>query len=165
MTNIISGDLDLELTSAHIFVGNGSNIATDVAMTGDVTINNAGVTTISTSSGAAAGATGVTVDGGGSVITTGSKGYITIPFTCTITNWYLAADVSGSVVFDVKRSGTSIIGGGGNKPTLSSQSSANAAVSSWTSTSISTGDILEFNVDSAATITRVNLVLKLAKSS
>lgn len=36
------------LTSAHIFVGNGSNVATDVAVTGDVTISNAGVTAIGT---------------------------------------------------------------------------------------------------------------------
>lgn len=35
------------LTNGHIFVGNASNIATDVAMTGDVTITNAGVTAIS----------------------------------------------------------------------------------------------------------------------
>lgn len=34
------------LTSAHILVGNGSNVATDVAMTGDVAITNAGVTSI-----------------------------------------------------------------------------------------------------------------------
>jgi hypothetical protein len=34
------------LTSAHIFVGNGSNVATDVAMSGDVTIDNTGATTI-----------------------------------------------------------------------------------------------------------------------
>lgn len=34
------------LTSAHILVGNGSNVATDVAVTGDVTISNAGVTAI-----------------------------------------------------------------------------------------------------------------------
>lgn len=34
------------LVSAHLFVGNGSNIATDVAVTGDVTISNAGVTAI-----------------------------------------------------------------------------------------------------------------------
>ncbi len=32
------------LTAAHIFVGNGSNIATDVAMSGDISINNTGVT-------------------------------------------------------------------------------------------------------------------------
>jgi hypothetical protein len=34
------------LTSSHIFVGNGSNVATDTAMTGDVSISNTGVTTI-----------------------------------------------------------------------------------------------------------------------
>lgn len=34
------------LTSAHLFVGNASNVATDTAITGDVTISNAGVTTI-----------------------------------------------------------------------------------------------------------------------
>lgn len=34
------------LTSAYVFVGNGSNVATGVAVTGDVTISNAGVTAI-----------------------------------------------------------------------------------------------------------------------
>lgn len=34
------------LTSAHILVGNASNVATDVAVTGDVTITNGGVTAI-----------------------------------------------------------------------------------------------------------------------
>lgn len=34
------------LTSAHILVGNGSNVVTDVAMSGDVTISNTGVTAI-----------------------------------------------------------------------------------------------------------------------
>jgi len=38
------GKLSQVLTNGHIFVGNANNIATDVAMTGDVTINNAGVT-------------------------------------------------------------------------------------------------------------------------
>jgi hypothetical protein len=71
----------------------------------------------------------------------------------------LAADQIGSVVIDVKRSGTSIVGAG-NKPTLSSAISGNAAVSSWTSVAVTAGDILEFNVDSASTLTRVNLVIK-----
>jgi len=34
------------LTSANILVGNGSNVATSVSVTGDVTISNAGATTI-----------------------------------------------------------------------------------------------------------------------
>lgn len=37
------------LTSAHLLVGNSSNIATDTAITGDVTITNAGVTAIKAS--------------------------------------------------------------------------------------------------------------------
>lgn len=52
-TNIHSAitELDTEkmsntLTSAYIFVGNGSNVATGVAMSGDITITNAGVTAI-----------------------------------------------------------------------------------------------------------------------
>ncbi len=36
------------LTNGHIFVGNASNVATDVAMTGDITISNTGVTAIGT---------------------------------------------------------------------------------------------------------------------
>lgn len=36
----------LALTNGHIFVGNASNIATDVAMSGDITISNTGVTAI-----------------------------------------------------------------------------------------------------------------------
>lgn len=44
----LDGKASSSLTSAHILVGNGSNIATDVAMSGDVTIDNTGVTAIST---------------------------------------------------------------------------------------------------------------------
>jgi len=40
------GFLTDALTSAHIFVGNAGNIATDTAVTGDININNAGVTVI-----------------------------------------------------------------------------------------------------------------------
>jgi hypothetical protein len=36
----------IALTDGHIFVGNASNIATDVAMSGDISITNAGVTAI-----------------------------------------------------------------------------------------------------------------------
>lgn len=37
------------LTSAHLLVGNSSNVATDTAITGDVTISNTGVTAIKAS--------------------------------------------------------------------------------------------------------------------
>lgn len=41
-----SGGLSNTLQSAHIFVGNASNVATDVAMSGVIAITNAGVTSI-----------------------------------------------------------------------------------------------------------------------
>lgn len=107
---------------------------------------------------------GITVNGQGGVISTGSKGFFTFPYAGTISKWWLAADQSGSVVIDIKRSGTSIIGGSGNKPTLSSAQSGNATPSSWTSTSVSAGDILEYNVDSASTITRVTLTLSFTRN-
>lgn len=53
--NIIAESADLQgalsktLTSAHIFVGNASNIATDRAMSGDASINNTGVLTLANS--------------------------------------------------------------------------------------------------------------------
>lgn len=40
------GAVSTTLVSAHLFVGNASNVATDRAITGDVTISNTGVTTI-----------------------------------------------------------------------------------------------------------------------
>ncbi len=106
---------------------------------------------------------GLTSDGGGTALTTGSKGYITVPYSGTIQKWYLAADQSGSCVIDIKRSSVSIVGTG-NKPTLSSSQFTNALASGWTSTAITAEDIIEFNLDSASTITRVNLVMKVACS-
>lgn len=44
----IDAKLTRTLTSAQVFVGNGSNVATGVALTGDVTVNNAGVTAVGT---------------------------------------------------------------------------------------------------------------------
>lgn len=111
---------------------------------------------------ASIGSFGVTLDGGGGIISTGSKGFVTIPYACTITKWFLSANVSGSIVMDIKRDGVSIIGAG-NKPTLSSTISGNAVVSGWTSVAVAEGDIIEWYVDSAATLTNVSLTIKITK--
>lgn len=44
-----SSATSISLTNTHILVGNASNIATDVAMSGDITIDNTGITTIKSS--------------------------------------------------------------------------------------------------------------------
>lgn len=46
---------------------------------------------------------GITIDGGGSVITTGSKGYARVPNSGTITGYTLLAKESGDIIMDVKK--------------------------------------------------------------
>lgn len=112
---------------------------------------------------------GITVDGGGSVPTTGSKGFVVVPYACTINSVTLLANASGSIVFDIKKStyagfptNTSIVASA--PPTLSSvQKNQDTTLTGWT-TSVSAGDVLEFLVSSVATVTRVNLILAVTKS-
>lgn len=104
---------------------------------------------------------GITVDGGVAVLTTGTKGYRYIEQNCTITGWHLQANASGDVVFDVKRSGVSIAGT--EKPTLTAQqTNSDLALTTWT-TSLVAGDIIEFVIDSATTITRATLTILVTK--
>jgi hypothetical protein len=122
-------------------------------------------------SGVNNGSFGVTVDGGGSVITTGIEGYIQIPYNGTITSWTILADQSGSVVFDVWKDTFSAAPPtvadtitGSAKPTLSSDVKATSSTLTGWTTSVTAGDIIGFNVDSASTITRVTLVINITKS-
>jgi len=105
------------------------------------------------------------IDGGGAPPTTGPAGQISIPIACTVTGWVLTADQSGSAVVDVLRSSYSGFPGslasiaGSDLPTLSSvQKNENLSVSSWT-TAINAGDQIQFYVDSASTLTRLNVTI------
>ena len=116
------------------------------------------------------GTIGITIDGAGSAITTGLKNWITIPFNCQILEWTILSDVSGSIVIDVWKDtfanfpptvADSIAGT--EKPTLSSQNkNQDNTLTTWI-TSINQGDILSFYVDSASTLTKVNLALKISR--
>jgi hypothetical protein len=110
------------------------------------------------------------IDGGGSAITTGTKGYIEVPFACTVTQWTLLADVSGSITVDVYNdayanygTNTSMVGGG-TKPTISASTKGQSAPSSWTTTSIAAGNIIGFNVATISTCTRVTIALKVTRT-
>lgn len=103
----------------------------------------------------------ISIDGQGAVIFTGSAGFGTAPTTGTIISWKILNGenlATGSIVIDIKRSGTSIIGTG-NKPTLSTAIQNTANVSGWTSTTLTANDIIEVNVDSASIITKCQLIL------
>lgn len=107
------------------------------------------------------------IDGGGSAITTGVKGYLEVPFGMTITGWTLVAKESGSIVIDVWKDTYANFPptvadtiAGTEKPTLSSvQKNQDTSLSSWT-TAITAGDVLGFNVDSITTCTQVTLTLR-----
>lgn len=111
------------------------------------------------------------IDGGGSVIAAGEKGHLRIPFACEIERVTLLVDQSGSIVIDIWKdtyanfpptNADSITAA--TPPTITAaQKSEDTTLTGWTK-AISAGDILAFNVDSAATITRVTLSLKVKKT-
>lgn len=114
---------------------------------------------------------GFVIDGGGSVITTGIKGDLQIPFNCTIQEWTLLADQSGSIVVDVWKDTYAnyppVIGDvitASAKPTISSNTKATSSTLTGWTTSVTAGDILRFNVNSASTVTRVTISLKVLRT-
>lgn len=126
---------------------------------------------LSATGASSTGSFGITIDGGGSAITTGLKGFVRVPYNCTITGWEIYADQTGSVVIDVWKDTyanfppTSLDSiAGSEKPTLSStQKNQDTSLGTWT-TSVTAGDVIAFNVDSATTVTRVNLSINVTKT-
>jgi hypothetical protein len=112
------------------------------------------------------GAVGLIIDGGGSVITTGVKGFVEVPFAGTITAVTVlstdAAVTSGSIVVDIWKDtyanyppavADTITASA--KPTLASATkSRDTTLTGWT-TSVAAGDILGFKVDSASAVVKV----------
>lgn len=122
--------------------------------------------------GATNGQVKVTFDGGGAVLSTGAqKVYCSVPYDGTITAARLVADQSGDIVIDIWKDtyanfpptvADTITAAA--KPTLSSaQKSEDTTLTGWT-TSITKGDYLEFNIDSAATVTKVVCTLDIDKT-
>jgi hypothetical protein len=114
---------------------------------------------------------GITIDGGGSVPSTGVKGYKTVPVTGTITGVRMLADQAGSAVIDIWKdtyanypptNADSITAAA--TPTISAaDKSEDTTLTGWT-TAVTAGDVLGFNLDSITTITRVTLELTIVVS-
>jgi hypothetical protein len=116
---------------------------------------------------------GITIDGGGSAITTGIKGYVHVPYACTINSVTMLADQTGTLVVDIYRctyaqfdaSATHPVAGdkltASAPPTITSTYKAqDSTLTGWT-TSLAANDVLEFIVTgSPATITRATVQLK-----
>lgn len=133
-----------------------------------------GATGATGATGPAGDETGVVefiIDGGGVAITTGLKGYLEIPYACTITEVALLADRSGSIVVDIWKCSYANFNPGTHPvaadkitasapPTISSSyKSKDSTLTGW-SKSFAAGDIVGFNVNSVSTIQRVTLSMK-----
>lgn len=111
---------------------------------------------------------GITIDGGGSQITTGIKGYVQVPVAATIISWTILADQSGAIVIDVWKdiynnfppdNSDAIPGTDEPEITASGVKATSSSLGGWTTTSIAAGDCIGFNVDSCTSITRATLML------
>ena len=150
--NFEAGNAGISITAAD----NPLNSRIDVIISGTVPVSTAATL-------------GAVIDGAGSVPATGSKGYIRVPWPCTITMWTIIADISGSCAFTVKAgtwaippSTSSIVASA--KPTLTSaQAATSSTLTGWT-TALNQGDVVEFNLDSVTTCTRIILELQVTKS-
>lgn len=113
----------------------------------------------------------VIIGDGTNVISPGEQGDVEVPFDCEIQTVSLKADVPGDFVVDIWRStyaalpaadGDSITGG--NEPELTADLTyQDSTLTGWTTT-LTAGDWLTYNVDSAATVTRVTVSLVVVRS-
>lgn len=111
-----------------------------------------------------------TMDNGGTVLQSGVQGHLLLPFGCSVNQWSLLADISGSLSVDVRRvSYTNWIGTTGvtstasivtaDKPTITAaHKGTNNTVTTWSG--LAANDALIFHIDTTPTnITRANLTL------
>ena len=117
----------------------------------------------------------MTIDGGGSAITTGFKGAIYVPFAGTIAEWtILSTDgnppTTGSIEVDILK-GTyanyptmSSIVGTGTKPNIANNNKGQGTPVGWSTTTVNAGDCIGFQVTSVSSLKRVTIVLKVVKS-
>lgn len=114
----------------------------------------------------------IVIDGGGSAITTGPKLDICVPYNALITGWDIVADQSGSIVVDLWQDtyanfpptvADTITTS--EKPTLSAATkNQDTSLNSGNGWAVTQGRYLRVNVDSAATVTRVLIVLKVTRT-
>ena len=111
----------------------------------------------------------VVVDGGGSVITTGVKAYLQINVPVTILSWTILGQdgVSGAIKFDIWSDTyaafpptvlDTITASAKPEITASGTNATSATLTGWTTT-IPAGNVLGFNVDTVASLTKVILEL------
>ncbi len=102
---------------------------------------------------------------------TGLKGFLQVPFGCTITGYSILANIAGSIVVDIWKDifanfpptiADTITAAA--KPTLAAaQGILSTVLTGWT-VAIAAGDVLAFNIDSVTTITKITITLFVTKT-
>jgi len=109
------------------------------------------------------------IDGGGSAITTGIKGQVVVDFDCEVIEWAIIGLPAGAIVVDVSKSTfagfpTMTTLSATEKPTITATNDTGEDRTLTTWTALVAGDIIEFEVDSVATIERCTVALKCRKT-
>jgi parallel beta-helix repeat protein len=165
----------LYINTTQTSLGSGTKLIIDARAGGSskMTLDNTGNVTLAGRLIGTRRMIRIVIDGGGSAITTGAKQvYVTVPYNGTITKWRLMADTTGSIVVDIWKDtyanfvptvADTITASA--KPTLSSaQKNESSTLTGWTTT-VTEGDVIEVNVDSVATVTKVVLDLFISETA
>ena len=109
---------------------------------------------------------GYTFNGAGAALTSGQTGYLTVPFSCTISAWNMSVD-TGTATVDIWK-----IASGTGLPTISNTITASATpaiasnnslhsttLTGWT-TAVAANDIVGVNLKATASATVVNLTVE-----
>jgi hypothetical protein len=140
-----------------------------------VSISNAGSqgeTGAQGTDGVEAGATGVlnlVMSGGGSVISSGTVGFVEIPYNVQFNQWSLYAGETGTLFVSIDKSSysnfgswTDIVGSTGPN-IIDGIKNQDVDISDWDSPTGAPGDVLRISIDSIDTITVATLALKYNK--
>lgn len=111
------------------------------------------------------------VDEGGLALSTGVKGYLSVPFDAEILSVMLLSDMTGSVSVDIWKCSYDAFDAGSSAPTVADSITGGAyptitsgtkyetdSLTSWT-TFIESGSVLAFVIDSATDLTRLTISL------
>lgn len=118
---------------------------------------------------------GISVNNGSQVLTTGTKGHRTIPYACDIIDWRVTSTDSGAIEWGINYCTYA------NFPTMTANSihtseapgiaasgskdeSGGAIAARWTKYQFAAGDIIEFEIDSVATLTNCILELTIRRT-
>ena len=174
----LGSESNLVFASGSTFQISGSLIVSGAAESGGsghlVTYNtSSGLFTYTASSAVVSpqlksGSFGITLDGNGSVLTPGEKGYLAMPCSGTITNWAIAVDQTQGTSFTVNfyTSSFTEFGAGTSGSIQNLQLAASSRISSGTlSVPFTDKSVITFRVPSVSTtITRATVTINYIKS-